>query len=144
MDNRFESAYPQDSQQPQPGNPPLPRPPEMAAATFRQRPGHAHPPGYPQPPQRVKTVRWLAAGSVVAGVLCVVDIAALGLALVVGPVGIALAVAALIIGRRNMSMATAAAITGLVLSAVTFFLLLAQLLIWILFQGWYFWASGAG
>ena len=143
MDDRFEAAYPHDSQQPQPANPPLPRNPEPVA--FAQPPGYPQPPGFAQSPRRTKTVRWLAAGSMGAGVLCVLDISALGWwALLVGPLGIGLAVAALIIGRRKISLATAAAITGLVLSAVTFLLLLAQLLIWILLWGWYLWGSDAG
>lgn len=137
MDDRFEAAYPHDSHQPEPGIPPLPRNLELVA--------FAQPPGYPQSPGRKKAVGWLAAGSMGAGVLCVLDISAMGWwALLAGPLGIALAVAALIIGRRNTSLAMAAAITGLVLSAVTFLLLLAQLLIWLLLWGWYLWGSDAG
>lgn len=135
MDKKIGQVYPQDPQQPQAGNPPLPRRPEPAA--FPQSPVH------PQP-HRGTTVRWLAAGSLAAGVLCVLDPFGLGWGFLFGPLGIGLAVAALVIGRRSMSLSTGMAITGLVLSAVVFVLSLAQMLFWILLWAWYLWASGSG
>lgn len=72
-----------------------------------------------------------------AGVLCVLDTSDLGWGFLVGALGMGLAIAALIVGGRNISLATAAAITGLVLSAVTFLFGLFQMLISLLFWGWY-------